>query len=230
MQKLITAILIVFSSLSIMANESDDSKTIKEKVNDKDSFSYVIINTDYGNIKIRLYNETPLHKTNFLKLVQQGFFDSTLFHRVIPNFMIQGGDPNSIKAKPGQTLGSGDVGYRIPAEFNPALIHKRGVLAAARDGNPEKASSGCQFYIVQGKKFTDEELDQISKSRNIIWTDEQKAIYKEIGGAAFLDMIYTVFGEVVSGMDVVDKIAAEPCDANDRPVKDVRMKKVMVVE
>ena len=230
MQKLITAILIVFSSLSIMANESDDSKTIKEKVNDKDSFSYVIINTDYGNIKIRLYNETPLHKANFLKLVQQGFFDSTLFHRVIPYFMIQGGDPNSIKAKPGQALGNGDVGYRIPAEFNPALIHKRGVLAAARDGNPEKASSGCQFYIVQGKKFTDEELEQISKSRNITWTSEQKAIYKETGGAAFLDMIYTVFGEVVSGMDVVDKIAAEPCDANDRPVKDVRMKKVMVVE
>jgi peptidyl-prolyl cis-trans isomerase B (cyclophilin B) len=230
MQKLITAILIVFSSLSIMANGSDDSKTIKEKVNNKDSFSYVIINTDYGDIKIRLYNETPLHKANFLKLVQQGFFDSTLFHRVIPNFMIQGGDPNSIKAKPGQALGSGDVGYRIPAEFNPALIHKRGVLAAARDGNPEKASSGCQFYIVQGKKFTDEELEQISKSRMINWTDEQKAIYKETGGAAFLDMIYTVFGEVVSGMDVVDKIAAEPCDANDRPVKDVRMKKVKVAE
>lgn len=230
MQKLITAILIVFSSLSIMANDSDDSKTIKEKVNNKDSFSYVIINTDYGDIKIRLYNETPLHKANFLKLVQQGFFDSTLFHRVIPYFMIQGGDPNSIKAKPGQALGNGDVGYRIPAEFNPALIHKRGVLAAARDGNPEKASSGCQFYIVQGKKFTDEELEQISKSRNITWTSEQKAIYKETGGAAFLDMIYTVFGEVVSGMDVVDKIAAEPCDANDRPVKDVRMKKVKVVE
>lgn len=230
MQKLITAILIVFSSVSIMANNADDSKTIKEKVDKKDSSTYVLIQTDYGDIKIRLYEETPLHKANFIKLTQQGFFDSLLFHRVISTFMIQGGDPNSKKAKPGQALGSGDVGYRIPAEFNPALIHKRGVLAAARDGNPEKASSGCQFYIVQGKKFTDEELEQISKSRKITWTDAQKAIYKETGGAAFLDMIYTVFGEVVSGMDVVDKIAAEPCDANDRPVKDVRMKKVKIVE
>jgi peptidyl-prolyl cis-trans isomerase B (cyclophilin B) len=188
-----------------------------------DTSKYVLISTEYGDIKIRLYDETPLHRDNFVKLAKQGFFDSTLFHRIIPAFMIQGGDPNSKNAAPGQPLGMGDVGYRIPAEFNKNLIHKRGVLAAARDGNPQKASSGCQFYITQGRTWSDDELNSFEMRNGIKYTPEQRKIYKEIGGTAMLDMNYTVYGEVVSGMDVVDKIIMQPRDANDRPNKDIRM-------
>ncbi len=194
-----------------------------------DTSKYVIISTTFGDIKIKLYDETPLHRDNFLKLVKQGLFDSTLFHRIIPGFMIQGGDPNSKTAVQGQALGMGDVGYRIPAEFNKNLIHKRGVLAAARDGNPQKASSGCQFYITQGKKYSDAELQMFTSRKGNIWTEEQKNIYKEIGGTPMLDQDYTVFGEVVSGMDVVDKIIMEPKDQRDRPLKDISMT-VKIVE
>lgn len=230
MQKIILSFFIAFLSFAAQAGNGDNSKSIKEPITKKmDTSTYVLINTEYGDIKIRLYDETPLHKANFIKLAKEGFFDSTLFHRVIPTFMIQGGDPNSKTAAAGQPLGMGNVGYRVPAEFNAALIHKRGVLAAARDNNPEKASSGCQFYITQGKKYSDFELDQISQSRGTKFTDEQRTIYKEIGGTPFLDMQYTVFGEVVSGIEVVDKIATEPRDGNDRPTKDIRMK-IKVVE
>ena len=228
MKKSILTLIVSFLCTFTFASTTDSTKIIKEKLTKMDT-TYVLISTSYGDIKIRLYNETPLHKANFIKLAKEGFFDSTLFHRVIPSFMIQGGDPNSKTAKAGEPLGMGSNGYRIPAEFNPALIHKRGTLAAARDGNPEKASSGCQFYITQGKKFTDEELTQIAQSRGITWTSEQKTLYKEVGGAPFLDMIYTVFGEVVSGIEVVDKIAAESRDERDRPFKDVKMS-VKVVE
>lgn len=231
MKKNIFILLLSCISLAIFAEGETKSKVnIQEKISDKmDSSTYVLITTEYGDIKIRLYNETPQHRDNFIKLAKEKFFDSTLFHRVIPTFMIQGGDPLSKTAQPGQPLGMGDIGYRIPAEFNSALFHKRGVLAAARDNNPQKASSGCQFYITQGRKYADDELDQIAKARGITWTDEQKKIYKEIGGTPSLDMNYTVFGEVISGMEVVDKIAAEPRNASDRPNKDIRMA-VKVVE
>jgi peptidyl-prolyl cis-trans isomerase B (cyclophilin B) len=178
-----------------------------------------------------LYNETPKHRDNFIKLAKEGMLDSTLFHRVIQEFMIQGGDPTSKKAKPGEQLGGGDIGYTIPAEFNPSLFHKRGVLSAARDNNPEKASSGSQFYIVQGKKYTDAELDRIENNRleNRKFTPEQRQVYKTIGGAPFLDGSYTVFGEVVKGMQMVDNICTVKVDRNDRPLTDIKMT-VSIVE
>jgi peptidyl-prolyl cis-trans isomerase B (cyclophilin B) len=231
MKKNIVTLLLSCFSLALLADGGTDSKVIiQEKTTKKmDSSTYVLITTEYGDIKIRLYDETPLHRDNFIKLTKEKFFDSTLFHRVIPSFMIQGGDPQSKTAQPGQPLGMGDVGYRIPAEFNSNLIHKRGVLAAARDNNPQKASSGCQFYITQGRKYADAELDQIAKARGITWTDAQLQTYKELGGTPSLDMNYTVFGEVIYGLEVVDKIAAEPRNGSDRPNKDIRMT-VKIVE
>jgi peptidyl-prolyl cis-trans isomerase B (cyclophilin B) len=142
--------------------------------------------------------------------------------------MIQGGDPGSKNASPTQMLGNGDVGYTIPAEFNSKLIHKKGALAAARTENPKKESSGCQFYIVQGKPMTDAELDMIQQRNGITYTPEQRNIYKTAGGTPFLDMNYTVFGEIVSGLDVIDKIAAVQTQPGDRPVQDVRMKITLV--
>jgi len=191
---------------------------------------YVRIKTSYGECIIRLYNETPKHRDNFIKLVKKGFYNGTLFHRVIQNFMIQGGDPDSKTAKPGQALGDGDVGYTVPAEFRDSLIHKRGVLAAARDDNPAKASSGCQFYIVEGKRFTDEDLDKLEqtrlKGRKIpAW---QREWYKSVGGTPHLDQNYTVYGEVVSGLDMVDRIAAVKKDERDRPVTDIPMTVTLV--
>jgi len=185
----------------------------------------VKISTDYGDIKIMLYNETPKHRDNFLKLAREGFYNGTLFHRVISGFMIQGGDPDSKGAAPGRALGMGDVGYTIPAEFDKNLIHKKGALCAARTENPAKASSGCQFYIVQGKTYTDAELDQLSARQAVPYTSEQREIYKTVGGTPFLDQGYTVYGEVISGLDVVDKIASVETNraAGDRPVKDVKM-------
>lgn len=189
---------------------------------------YVRIKTAYGDCIIRLYNETPLHRDNFIKLVKKGHYNGTLFHRVIQNFMIQGGDPDSKdpnKNKPGMELGNGDVGYTVPAEFRDSLFHKRGVLAAARDDIPSKASSGCQFYIVEGKRFTDDELNKLIetrlKGRQI--PASQREIYKSVGGVPHLDQNYTVYGEVVSGIDMVDRIAAVKKDAKDRPIADVSM-------
>jgi len=189
---------------------------------------YVRIRTSYGDCIIRLYNETPLHRDNFIKLTKQGFYNGTLFHRVIQNFMIQGGDPDSrdtSKAKPGAELGNGDVKYTIPAEFRDSLFHKRGVLAAAREDNPKKASSGCQFYIVEGRRFTAGKLDTLEmtrlKGRKIpTW---QRDIYTTVGGSPHLDQNYTVYGEVVSGIDMVDRIAAVKKDKNDRPDTNVPM-------
>ena len=189
---------------------------------------YVRIKTAYGECIIRLYNETPQHRDNFIKLVKKGFYNGTLFHRVIQNFMIQGGDPDSkdpVKAKPGAELGNGDVGYTVPAEFRDSLFHKRGVLAAARDDNPAKASSGCQFYIVEGKRFSDGKLDTLEQTRLNgrkipTW---QRGYYKSTGGVPHLDQNYTVYGEVVFGLDMVDRIAAVKKDAKDRPLEDVPM-------
>lgn len=186
---------------------------------------YVRIKTSYGDCIIRLYNQTPLHRDNFIKLAKKGFYNGTLFHRVIQNFMIQGGDPDSKKAIPGLELGDGDVGYTVPAEFRDSLFHKRGVLAAARDDNPKKASSGCQFYITEGKRFTDGKLDTLEntrlKGRKIpAW---QREWYKSVGGVPHLDQNYTVYGEVISGIDMVDRIAAVKKDECDRPLADVPM-------
>lgn len=191
----------------------------------KPKHKYVRISTDLGVCIVMLYNETPLHSANFLKLSKAHFYDGTLFHRVIRNFMIQGGDPDSRHPTPGVPLGEGDVGYTIPAEFRDSLFHKKGALAAARDNNPEKASSGCQFYIVQGKTFTEEQLALLEEKRLKFKLPEyQREVYKTIGGAPHLDHNYTVFGEVVKGIELVDKIAALLTDPNDRPNHDVKMK------
>ncbi len=184
---------------------------------------YVQISTSFGNCIIRLYNETPKHRDNFLTLTNKKVYDSLLFHRVIKGFMIQGGDPDSKKAKADDILGNGDVGYTIAAEFNPSFIHKKGALAAARDNNPQKASSGCQFYIVQGKVFTDEQLDAAEKKNGMKYTPEQRAIYKTVGGTPHLDNNYTVYGEVVEGFELVDKIAEVEKGSGDRPKTDVHM-------
>lgn len=189
-----------------------------------EAFTRVKISTDFGDMVVKLYNKTPKHRDNFIKLVNDHFYDSLLFHRVINGFMIQGGDPQSKYAPQGQGLGNGDVGYTIPAEFDSTLYHKKGALCAARTNNPEKASSGCQFYIVQGRKSSDGELDNLQLQRGINYTPAQRMTYKMNGGTPFLDMNYTVFGEVESGMEVIDKIALSQTDGSNRPVTDVRMR------
>ena len=190
----------------------------------KPKHQYVRISTDKGECIIMLYNQTPLHRDNFLKLAKEKFYNGTLFHRVIQNFMIQGGDPDSRNAKTGAALGEGDVGYQVPAEFRDSLFHKKGVLAAARDNNPEKASSGCQFYIVQGKTYTDEQLDAIETKRlQFKLPESHRAVYKTLGGSPHLDRNYTAFGEVVQGLELVDSIAVLKTDERDRPVTDVKM-------
>lgn len=238
--------------------------------------------TDRGQMTIELYNETPKHRDNFVKLAKSGAFDSLLFHRVIANFMIQGGDPDSRNAQPGDTLGNGGLDYRVDAEFRPELFHKKGALGAARDGNLQRASSSMQFYIVQGKVFNDSLLDvaqgringwlrehyfkndpenkeitealkkamenedmtrymRISSSISELAADyqnfeaytipeEQRAVYKSLGGTPHLDQNYTVFGEVVKGLEVIDSIAAAETDDMDRPLNDVRILKVRIVE
>ena len=195
----------------------------------------VEIKTNYGIMVVKLYNETPLHRDNFIKLVKEGFYDSTLFHRVIETFMIQGGDPQSKNADSTAMLGNGSApGEMIPAEFRPSLLHKKGALAAARTDNPEKASSNCQFYIVQGRKYDDVEINQIEcnvRGNNPAFTysPAQRNIYKTAGGTPFLDQNYTVFGETIKGLDVVDKIAAVDKDGNDRPLKDVIVLKMRML-
>lgn len=201
------------------------------------------IETTEGDITLKLYNETPLHRDNFIKLVKSKFYDGVLFHRAIDEFMIQAGDPNSKDAMPGKMLGDGDVGYTIPAEFKtPQLYHKRGVLAAAREGddeNPEKASSGCQFYIVVGNQFTDEHLDEMEASKlrkyehandsTYKFSEQARTDYKTIGGTPHLDGNYTVFGEVLTGLDVVDKIAQTRTNRDDRPIEDIRIIKIRMI-
>ena len=188
---------------------------------------YVKIETSYGDMVVKLYNETPLHRDNFIKLAKEGTYDGLIFHRVINQFMIQGGDPKSRDAKPGQMLGDGELGYTIPAEFVPGLIHKKGALAAARQGdqvNPQKASSSCQFYIVQGTTWDANRLKMVEQRMGKSYTAEEAEVYATVGGTPFLDGDYTVFGEVVEGMEVIDKIAAVPCGPMDRPIEDVKMK------
>jgi cyclophilin family peptidyl-prolyl cis-trans isomerase len=248
----------------------------------------ILISTSFGNMKLKLFNETPNHRDNFLKLVQEHFYDSLLFHRVIEGFMIQGGDPDSKNAEPIKLLGDGDLKYTIPSEIIPTLCHKKGMLCAARNGddvNPEKASSAAQFYIVQGKVRTDEDLisyekrinkpiiakikeEVLNKAENAhlkekivnakkeqnndslmvyfkavnklvdeaylktphyTFPPEHQTIYKTIGGTPHLDSQYTIFGEVIEGLDVIDKIAAVGKNKDDRPLIDIRMK-VSIIE
>ena len=177
--------------------------------------------TNYGRIVLLLYDETPLHRDNFIKLATNRVFDGLLFHRVIEKFMIQGGDPTSKGAEPGKMLGDGTLGYNIPAEFRPELFHKRGALCAAREGdmvNPKKESSASQFYIVQGRVWSEAELDMMEQRSGKHFTDEQRKVYTTVGGTPHLDGDYTVFGEVIEGMEVVDKIAAVKRDRFDRPL------------
>ncbi len=186
--------------------------------------SLVELETPYGNMLIELYDATPEHRDNFMKLAEEGFYDSLLFHRVIEGFMIQGGDPDSRGAAPGQMLGRGGPGYTLPAEFVDTLLHLRGALAAARQGdavNPEKRSSGSQFYIVQGKPLSEEELAMIERRNSRTYTDQERNAYREIGGTPFLDGSYTVFGRVVEGLEVLDRIGAVSTDPRDRPMQDV---------
>lgn len=240
-----------------------------------DNNKYISIITDYGNIVVKLYNETPNHTNNFIKLANQKFYDNTIFHRVIKDFMIQGGDPDTKKAEKGVLYGESYAGYLIDSEFNDNLFHKKGVIAMAResdDVNPTKKSSSSQFYIVVGKQFTDIELDALEKKRNkkiyetlkrdlfldyfndnqetyeqeeifkiyeriqnkadsvysskpkFKFSNLQRKIYTTIGGTPHLDGEYTVFGEVVEGIEVVEKISLLKTDYNDRPIKDIKMK------
>ena len=223
------ALALIGISLTIISVGQDS--TLKKKDRKRD----VLLQTSYGDIVVRLSDSTPLHRDNFLKLVKVGYYDSLLFHRVIKNFMIQSGDPDSRQAKTGQSLGNGGPGYRIPAEFRQSLFHKKGVIAAARDNNPEKASSGSQFYIVQGKIFTDAGLDSVEtyrlNGRKI--PTEQREVYKTIGGSPHLDQNYTVFGEVVRGLEVIDKITAVETSKGqdrDRPLEDVRIIKAKLIK
>ena len=223
--------LLTTISIVLLLTAFAQDSTLKRKDRKRD----VLLQTNYGNITIRLSDSTPLHRDNFLKLVKVGFYDSVLFHRVIKNFMIQSGDPESKHAPAGQPLGNGGPAYTIPAEFRTTLFHKKGVIAAARDNNPAKASSASQFYIVQGKIFTDGALDTLERTRlggRKIPAD-QREVYKTIGGTPHLDQGYTVFGEVVKGLDVVDKIAAVETSKGadrDRPVEDVRIIKAKLVK
>ena len=233
--KIFTLILSLFCCVVAHAQvKKSPATTTKVESKKKERISsekLVEITTDYGVMIARLYDSTPKHRDNFIKLVNQKFYDSLLFHRVINGFMIQGGDPTSKNADSTTMLGGGSApGERIPAEFKQNFFHKKGALAAARDGNPEKASSNCQFYIVQGKKIDTAQLRQTVEQRikanpnSYNYTAAQKEIYQRIGGTPFLDQNYTVFGEVISGLNVLDAIANAPTQPGDRPKKDIRMK------
>ncbi|MDR1938649.1 MAG: peptidylprolyl isomerase [Tannerellaceae bacterium] len=194
----------------------------------------VLIDLDMGKIKVKLYNDTPLHRDNFLKHVEAHRYDSLLFHRVIKQFMIQAGDVTSKNAPLDQHLGDGDLGYTVPAEIvYPKYFHKKGMLCAARTGdelNPERASSATQFYIVTGKVFTEMELDKMENTQGFTFTPEQRQAYMSEGGAPHLDGKYTVFGEVVSGIKTVDKIQMVTTNENDRPLKNIHIKSMTVVK
>lgn len=264
MKKFLVLMLIVFAGTGFSCSRAE--KSGNEKL--------VLLKTDFGNITIKLFDDTPEHQKNFLKLVNEGFYNDLLFHRVIENFMIQGGDPDSKNAEAGKRLGSGNVGYTIPAEFAPGHFHKKGALSAARNNNPEKRSSGSQFYIVQGEVFTEGALDSLemalnTRARNtffqskfeaaseelnafrknndesgfnirvaeiraqadslwaseskLAFSQEQREAYTTVGGYPSLDGEYTVFGEVVEGLEVLDKIAAVEVDKYNRPLQDIKM-------
>ncbi len=275
--------LLIILVFGLTAGCQSKAKNIKNMDNQKETM--LSIQTSLGDIKIKLYNETPLHRDNFIKLAQEGTYEGTLFHRVIKDFMVQAGDPNSKDAPKGKQLGSGDVGYTIPAEIvYPKYFHKRGALSAARLGdqvNPKKESSGCQFYIVTGKTYNDSTLlgmetrkndtkvetifnelaqkhmkeiykmrkennedglydlqeqlvkqatEEAAKLPEFKFTPEEIAAYTTVGGTPHLDGEYTVFGEVIEGMDVVDKIQNVKTDRGDRPEEDVKILKVSIIK
>lgn len=280
MKKILFAFFLMSMGVASCNNNYKQDNNMEEQKE-----TVVLMKTDKGDIKIKLYNETPKHRDNFLKLIDDGVYEGLLFHRVIKDFMVQGGDPESKNAPKGKMLGAGDVGYTIPAEFvYPKYYHKKGALAAARQGdqvNPQKESSGCQFYIVTGKKYSEQELKSMEKQMNeakvtnifnsiarknmslirelqqkqdqnalydlqekiyaeaveeakktpdFKFTSEQIADYTTLGGTPFLDNQYTVFGEVVDGLDVIDSIQVVKTDRSDRPVDDVRIIEVEVCD
>ena len=212
-------------------NSGNNKKTqTRTTITNDNNNSKVVIKTSKGDLVVRLYDETPLHRDNFLKLADEGYYNGTLFHRVINKFMIQGGDPDSKNPEPDKIYGTGGPDYVIPAEFRPELFHKKGALAAARqddNANPQKASSGSQFYLVQGRVFTSEDLDRLEAAvktgnPNFKIGDEARKIYADAGGTPHLDGNYTVFGEIVDGLDVVDAIAeVRTIVPGDRPVEDI---------
>lgn len=234
---IIAAVILTSAAPKPFRKLSQDEKKVIKKyskiINRKDGLYHVLIMTDQGNMVVKLFNETPLHRDNFVAKIRAGFYDSLLFHRVINNFMIQGGDPTSKKAQDGQQVGSGSApGDRIPAEFRTekGIYHKRGALAAARDNNPEKASSNCQFYIVQRKAWRSGQLDSTVFSRKLSINEDQKKLYTSTGGTPHLDGGYTVFGELEHGFEVLDRIAAVKTNRSDRPEKDVRMRLFLLNE
>ncbi len=198
----------------------------------KDGPTKVELETRFGTMTIALFDDTPAHRDNFIKLVQEGFYDDLLFHRVIKDFMVQGGDPNSRGANPGTRLGTGGPGYTVEAEMDSTHLHLKGALSAARQGdqvNPEKRSSGSQFYLVQGKTYSSDQLanfeSRMQKNHpGFAYTDEQKMAYATEGGTPFLDMEYTVFGQVVDRLDIIDSIAAVRTTRGDRPAEDIVMR------
>jgi peptidyl-prolyl cis-trans isomerase B (cyclophilin B) len=215
MKKYIFILLVLFTTVTANSCAQNDNNFVK-----------VIIQTDSGSMRLVLYNETPQHKENFIKLVNEGYYEGLLFHRLIKDFMIQGGDPNSRDAGKGEFLGQGGPGYTIPAEINSKYFHKKGALAAARKGdnvNPLKASSGSQFYIVQGVVFTKPQLDlMVENNEHKPFTAEEIQAYTTAGGTPHLDDGYTVFGEVVEGFEVLDKLMNAPVDGYDRPLDDIK--------
>ena len=213
-------ILLFFASCSVF-------KSTNTGATGETSNHFVKIETDSGTMVVKLSEKTPKTTANFLKLVKEHFYDGLLFHRVIKGFMIQGGDPDSKNAPEGKILGEGGLGYTVPAEFDSSLFHEKGAIAMAResdDVNPEKASSSSQFYLVEGRTFTDVEMNKIEEKFKILIPESHRQIYRTTGGAPFLDMNYTVFGQVISGLDVIDKIARAPKDEHDRPINDIHMK------
>lgn len=221
MNRIVAAMFLCFSLLSVYTLWGQEKETL------------VLIDTDMGKIKVKLYNETPQHRDNFIKLINEGRYDGLIFHRIIKQFMVQGGDVTSKDAPIDKPLGDGDLGYTVPAEIvYPKYFHKRGALCAARTGddtNPERASSATQFYIVTGKFFTDMELDKKEVEEGIKYTPEQREAYKIQGGAPHLDNKYTVFGEVVKGQDVVDEMHLVATNDKDRPLKNIKIKSMKVV-
>ncbi|MBP5547153.1 MAG: peptidylprolyl isomerase [Bacteroidales bacterium] len=224
---------ISFLSFFLFAALSVGSQNIDLQKENSNMSTFVELQTSYGKIVLLLYDDTPLHRDNFIKLVNDKVYDGLLFHRVIEGFMIQGGDPDSKNAKAGQMLGEGDLGYTIPAEFRENHINKRGALCAARQGddvNPKKESSASQFYIVQGRTWNDDDMNMMERRFGKHYTAEQRKIYAEEGGAPHLDGDYTVYGEVVEGMDVVDRIAAAKRDRFDRPLEDIKIISAKVIK
>lgn len=215
-------------TLEVKGNK-DKTKTIRQEVvvTPPKGACLVEIETTYGTMLVQLFNTTPMHQDNFVKLAEEGFYDELLFHRVIQGFMVQGGDPDSKNAPAGKPLGSGGPGYMVDAEFADTLIHLKGALAAARTSdavNPKKRSSGSQFYIVQGRPTTEDMLKKIEGQKNIRYSQKQKELYLRLGGTPFLDREYTVFGQVIDGIEVLDKIASSATDGRDRPREDITMK------